>query len=590
MRQVPSLPRLVAFTHEDRAAKGLRVFAEGAKPEVAIQFTAAEMVSMHPAQLLHAPRGGGKTTLARQLEDALNMVEPGQVPAPLCAPVIRNPEGLSLPQVWDAGAPRPLRAAPGQGRAALDQARAADDPVLLILDGIEREAAPSALIAEAMAWIVGASGSRLLILCESGALETIRLHPDLRAHALLPLLRPERAAALAGSGRTDPCAAMWVEPGLWALSLAENKALTLAEAAALPVAADWLQEARDAAALDALPSAEIAGRASADPARWLGPLRLLVARRGTDAALAEALSAGPLQQRLAAADLTPATSQLAPGLAAALARAISEGGAAPAMRRRAGEALARLGDPRDLEALVEVPAGGYEMGGDLHPNSAPAHHVTLPAFRIGAYPVTCGNWLRFLAATGRDWMSVNGRAPERASHPATDLTWHDARAYCVWLTDAWRAEGRIAADEVVRLPTEREWEAAARGRDGLTYPWGAEWKPEHANDEETGLNDICAVGLFPEGVSPVGCLDMAGQVWEWCTTLWGADMTAPSFAFPWKDDGREALDAGPNVRRVLRGGCFSSGRHKANGIYRGSLEPNGFWRGNGFRIVVSRSL
>ena len=80
---------------------------------------------------------------------------------------------------------------------------------------------------------------------------------------------------------------------------------------------------------------------------------------------------------------------------------------------------------------------------------------------------------------------------------------------------------------------------------------------------------------------------MVGQVWEWCTTLWGADMTTPSFRFPWVDDGRESLDAAPEIRRVLRGGCFSSGRVKANGIYRGSLEPSGFWRGNGFRIVVS---
>lgn len=227
------------------------------------------------------------------------------------------------------------------------------------------------------------------------------------------------------------------------------------------------------------------------------------------------------------------------------------------------------------------------MGGDLHPNSAPAHQVMLQSFRIGAYPVTCAAYLSFVQATGREWLSVTGRAPERASHPATDLTWHDARAYCDWLTETWREEGRINADETVRLPTEREWEAAARGHAGLTYPWGAVWAAEHANDEETGFNDICAVGLFPEGASPCGCYDMAGQVWEWCTTLWGSEMSKPSFAFPWAEDGREALDAAPDVRRVLRGGCFSSGRLKANGIYRGSLEPNGFWRGNGFRLVVA---
>ncbi|MCA0941883.1 SUMF1/EgtB/PvdO family nonheme iron enzyme [Salipiger pacificus] len=589
MTDLPILPRLVDFTHEDRAAKGLRVFAEGAEPEVAVQFTASEMVSMHRAQLLHAPRGGGKTTLARFLSKALTgqrAQDPAQTPGALRRPAIRNPEGLSLPQVWEAGVPLPFVSAPGQGRATLAAAQAESGPVLLVLDGLEREREPSALVQEAMGWLAGAPGARLLILCESGALESIRLHPDLRAHALLPLPAPERAAAL--DGRSDPCADMWVEPGLWALSVAEGRALSLPEAAALPDAADWLQEARDAVTLAALPPTEIAARAAQDPRRWAGPLRQLVTQRDRDAPLAAALAAaGPLPLLLAAANLTPRASAGAPDIAAALAAAIEAGGAAPALRRRAGAALARLGDPRALDALVAVPAGRYEMGGDLHPNSAPAHSVTLAAFRIGAYPVTCAAYLRFVEETGRGWLSANGRAPERASHPATDLTWHDARAYCAWLTEAWRSEGRIAADQTVRLPTEREWEAAARGPEGLAYPWGMDWAPEHANDEETGFNDICTVGLFPEGASAFGCLDMAGQAWEWCTTLWGDDMAAPGFAFPWAEDGREALDAAASVRRVLRGGCFSSGRHKANGLYRGSLEPNGFWRGNGFRVVVS---
>ncbi|WP_226629562.1 formylglycine-generating enzyme family protein [Alloyangia pacifica] len=591
MTEHPILPRLVSFTHEDRAAKGLRVFAGDAEPEVAVQFTAAEMVSMHRAQLLHAPRGGGKTTLANELADALTEARglgTGRLPEALCRPAVRNPEGLTLPQVWEVGALHPLLAAPGQGRAALAEARARSGAVLLILDGLEREADPSALVRDAMAWISGAPEARLLVLCESGALEAIRLHPDLRVHGLLPLLRPERKAALTPLGQTDPCDDLWVWPGLWALSLAEGRALSLAEAAATPAAEDWLQEARDAAELAALSADEIATRAQQDPARWGGPLRLLVAERGTDAALADALAgAGPLPLLLAAADLTQAKQEGASTIASALTHAIAQGGAAPALRRRAGEALARLGDPRALDALVSVPAGTYTMGGDLHPNSAPAHRVTLRGFRIGAYPVTCGAYLRFVEDTGRSWVTANGRAPERASHPATDLTWHDARNYCAWLTERWRADGRIAAAQSVRLPTEREWEAAARGADGFAYPWGQDWAPEHANDEETAFNDICTVGLFREGASPFGCFDMAGQVWEWCTTLWGTDMAAPSFAFPWAEDGREALDASPEVRRVLRGGCFSSGRLKANGIYRGSLEPNGFWRGNGFRVVVS---
>jgi iron(II)-dependent oxidoreductase len=107
-----------------------------------------------------------------------------------------------------------------------------------------------------------------------------------------------------------------------------------------------------------------------------------------------------------------------------------------------------------------------------------------------------------------------------------------------------------------------------------------------ANSEEAGFNTTCTVGLFPKGRSPYGCYDMTGQIWEWCTTLWGEDMAKPSFAYPYVGDGREAPDVSPAIRRVLRGGCFSSNQKKACCTYRGSLEPDGFWRGNGFRIVV----
>ncbi|MDO6732631.1 SUMF1/EgtB/PvdO family nonheme iron enzyme [Marinovum sp. 2_MG-2023] len=595
------LPRLVDFTHEDRAAKGLRVFAEGAAPDITVQFTAFEMVSMHRAQLLHAPRGGGKTVLATQFAAALPdamAATPVRNPAALTRPAIRNPEGLSLPQVWEVGTPQVLTSSPGQGKFTLARAAVHEGPVLLILDGIEQEDDASALVQQAMDWLTRTASARLLILCESAALETIRPHPDLRAHRLLPLLAPERAQALAPLGIPDPVADSWAEPGLWAASLHQGHALTLAQAAASDHPADWLAEARDAATLAQLSPQDIAQRAMDNPQRWNGPLRHLVAQDPAEPdALARALmetlpetgtDTGGLSRLLAAADLTigqNAAGQTsgAADISAALA-AIVEQGRTPAMlRRRAGAALARLGDPRPLQALTDIPAGRYRMGGDLHPNSAPEHFVDLAAFHIGVYPVTCDAFQRFATDTNRNWTSP----PERRNHPATDLTWHDARAYCDWLTQGWRRTGQITPTEVVRLPTEREWEATARGLDGLIWPWGQEWAPEHANDEVTGFNDTCAVGLFPEGASPFGCFDMAGQVWEWCTTLWGDDMTAPGFAFPWAEDGREALDAAPQVRRVLRGGCFSSGRVKANGIYRGSLEPNGFWRGNGFRIVVA---
>jgi len=246
-------------------------------------------------------------------------------------------------------------------------------------------------------------------------------------------------------------------------------------------------------------------------------------------------------------------------------------------------------------ALVDVPGGAFTMGSALHPNSAPAHRARVAPLRIGRYPITNGIYRCFVNETGHAWRSVDGVLPERASSPAVDLTWRDARAFCDWLTARWRAEHRIAPDERVRLPTEPEWERAARGDqpdspEATVYAWLGGWAADRCNSEEAGLNDTCTVGLFPAGRSIYGAEDMCGQVWEWCTTLWGDDMTTPSFSYPYAEDGRENAQAGSRIRRVLRGGCFSSGREKACCTYRGSLEPDGFWRGNGFRIVVARDI
>lgn len=264
------------------------------------------------------------------------------------------------------------------------------------------------------------------------------------------------------------------------------------------------------------------------------------------------------------------------------------------LRVKAGRLLSRLGDPRDLQTLAHIPAGTFSMGSNTHPNSQAIHTVSTEAFQIGVFPVVNAHYLDFNQATSRPWHSPSANMPETLNHPATDLTWHDANAYCIWLTSRWHQSGTISQDERVRLPTEAEWERAARGdqveKDSSksTYPWGGAWQFDASNSEEAGLNAPCAVGLFPGYGSQFGCRDMVGQVWKWCSTLWGEDMCTRSFSYPYLgDDGREATEAPPTVRRVLRGGCFSSGALKATCAYRGSLEPAGYWRGNGFRIVVA---
>ncbi|KAL0936363.1 ser thr phosphatase family protein [Colletotrichum truncatum] len=297
---------------------------------------------------------------------------------------------------------------------------------------------------------------------------------------------------------------------------------------------------------------------------------------------------------LLVAKFVPENSKINERIISLMLDIITEGKLPAAERKQAGHLLSRLGDPRDLKILAEVPAGTFTMGSGSHPNSQPVEPIQLPAFRIGVYPVINKDYLSFVRATGRDWFSPDGHNPATLNAPATDLTWHDARAYCAWLTALWRTNGKISPNEEVRLPTEPEWERASRGDqqsvgdDELVYPWGTDWIDDASNSEETGFNTTCAVGLFPKGISPYGCHDMAGHAWEWCTTAWGDDMAEPIYKYPWRDDGRESMDAPEQIRRVLRGGCFSSPKIKANCTYRGSLEPGGFWRGNGFRVVVSR--
>lgn len=263
------------------------------------------------------------------------------------------------------------------------------------------------------------------------------------------------------------------------------------------------------------------------------------------------------------------------------------------VREKAGRVLSRLGDPRDLTTLAQVPKGTTVHGSNSHPNSEPLAELTIQGFRIGKYPVVNQHYALFVKETGRLWQSPDMDKKERRNSPATDLTWHDANAYCAWLTSRWRADGKINSDEEVRLPTEPEWERAALGdrkqQDGadLIWPWGSEWREDCSNYDNLGLNSTCSVGLFPNGRSQFGCYDMAGQIWEWCSTNWGDNMTTPTFKYPWKNDERENRNENGTIRRVLRGGCFSSANFKITGTYRGSLEPGGFWRGNGFRVVVA---
>jgi formylglycine-generating enzyme required for sulfatase activity len=178
---------------------------------------------------------------------------------------------------------------------------------------------------------------------------------------------------------------------------------------------------------------------------------------------------------------------------------------------------------RPPEGMVRVPSGEFVMGSDEEDtedratehgitkpwfmDQHPAHLVNLPTFFIDRYEVTHWQYREFVQQTGRrpppDWSG--GRYPnEKDNHPVIHITWYDANAYCQW-------SGK-------RLPSENEWEKAARGTDGRKYAWGNQFDEEYANINNA-VGHTTVVGQYEKGISPYGAYDMIGNVWEW-TTDW----------------------------------------------------------------------
>ncbi len=197
-------------------------------------------------------------------------------------------------------------------------------------------------------------------------------------------------------------------------------------------------------------------------------------------------------------------------------------------RAAAAEALARIESgafgaqpafwrlPYGEPVWVEVPAGEFWMGGERYDDEKPVHRVHLERFWIARTPVTNAQYQIFVETGGHEppehW--ENGRPPKgKESHPVVNVSWHEALAYCRWLSEV--------TGKAITLPSEAEWEKAARGDgDQREYPWG-DWQEGRANTDELGLNDTTPVGIFPEGASPYGVLDLSGNVWEWTRSLWG---------------------------------------------------------------------
>jgi len=244
--------------------------------------------------------------------------------------------------------------------------------------------------------------------------------------------------------------------------------------------------------------------------------------------------------------------------------------------------------PADGMVMVYVPAGEFQMGsteGDS--DEEPVHTVALDGFWIDRTEVTNAQYAAFLSATGNQneggaaWLDLSDAdclieqtgstfrsKSGYAQHPAIEVTWYGAAAYCAW------AGGR--------LPTEAEWEYAARGPEALTYPWGnAAPTCNVANywGKDGGcIGKTTPVGNYPSGASWVGALDLAGNVWEWVADWYGS--------YP---SGRQVNPTGPASGdfRVLRGGSWFYGEFNSRGATRSGDTPTDAYYYYGFRCEVS---
>jgi formylglycine-generating enzyme required for sulfatase activity len=160
------------------------------------------------------------------------------------------------------------------------------------------------------------------------------------------------------------------------------------------------------------------------------------------------------------------------------------------------------------------------------------------------------------------------------SRPVVGVTWYEARAYCAWLSAQTR--------EDFRLPTEVEWEAAARGPEGRRYAYGDEYDPAKCNTFDTHIRATTPVGVFPDGRTPEGVHDLTGNVWEWTSTIYRD--------YPYAaDDGREEAEpADALARRVVRGGSWSNYRQSARAVSRNGSPPGNRNFNGGFRVVRRR--
>jgi formylglycine-generating enzyme required for sulfatase activity len=190
-------------------------------------------------------------------------------------------------------------------------------------------------------------------------------------------------------------------------------------------------------------------------------------------------------------------------------------------------------------------------------------------------------WWEGLAASEEDRSGPGEQRYKVDDHPRERVSWYEALAFCRWLTAQYEAHPELLPEGVrgqsgwrITLPTEWQWEKAARGDDGRRYPYGDEFDTEKSNTIEAGIGQTSAVDKYPQGASPYGALDMSGNVWEWCLNEY---------------DTPERFGLSGDADRVVRGGAFNLPQARATCTARAFGPPGNHNRYLGFRVCASQA-
>ena len=248
----------------------------------------------------------------------------------------------------------------------------------------------------------------------------------------------------------------------------------------------------------------------------------------------------------------------------------------------------KINSPFEME-FARIPKGPFLMGSKAEnplawPNEKPQHTVEISQdYWMGCCQVTNAQFQTFVDATHQRHQWIDGWQ-EKLDHPVVNIIWEQASDFCEWLNGL-KLVG-LPDGLIFRLPTEAEWEKAARGPFGREWPWGNEFKPEYCNTAENGPGDTTPAGMYaPYGLSPYTVADIAGNAWEWCSDWYSEELYSLRVG-----QGEPVVDPlGPleGEYRVLRGGSFFDLSRAARCAFRHRPYPDHFGWNGGFRVAVA---